>query len=240
MEELDLKKVLNMFWNKRIHILIILVISLIFGFIYSYKMVEPEYRSETSLLLAQVESSAQTSVEGQETSEITQTDITLNQKLVPTYSELIKSKNILREVISSLNLKENEDTLRRNITVTSIEDTELIQISVRNENAETAKNIANKIAEVFLNRVTEIYNIRNVHVIDAAETATSPYNINHLRDIVIFLIAGLAIAAMYVLIYNLFDTTIKTADDVEREINISVLASIPEIKEDKEVKGGVI
>ncbi len=240
MEEIDLKQLFYMFWNKKIQIILMALIFIIMGFIYTYKFVKPEYRSYTSLLLAQVESTEKPSYEDGEVSEITQTDITLNQKLVPTYSELIKSKNILREVIQSLNLQENEDSLRNNITVTSIEDTELIEIAVINENPETAKNIANKIAEVFSRKVMDIYNIKNVHIIDVAETATEPYNISHVRDIVIFAIVGIIIAITYVLIYNLFDNTIKTADDVEREINVTVLASIPEIKEDKEVKGGVI
>ena len=178
--------------------------------------------------------------EGESAKGITQSELTINQKLVPTYSELVKTKNVLREVIRELRLNVNEDELKKNVTVKLVEDTELIQITVTNKNALDAKNIANKIAEIFSDRVSEIYKINNVTIVDEAEEPTEPYNINHIKDIAIFMVVGLVVAIIYVLLTNLLDSTVKSAEDVEKELEVSVLASIPALKDEtKSNKGGI-
>ncbi len=237
MEELDLKQLFKIFWNKRLQIIAIVLVFLIIGSIYSFAFVKPKYKSYTTLVLAQSGGVSNT----EDAQGITQSDLTLNQKLVSTYSELVKTKNVLREVIKELSLTIEEEELRKNVTVSLVEDTELIKITVTNENALDAKNIANKIAKIFSERVSEIYNISNVYIVDEAEEATGPYNINHIKDIAIFMIIGLVISVIYVLLTNLLDTTVKSAEDIEKELGITVLASIPEIKDEKNpiYKGGI-
>lgn len=237
MEELDLKQLFKIFWNKRLQIIAIVLVFLIIGSIYSFAFVKPKYKSYTKLVLAQSGGVSNT----EDAQGITQSDLTLNQKLVSTYSELVKTKNVLREVIKELSLTIEEEELRKNVTVSLVEDTELIKITVTNENALDAKNIANKIAKIFSERVSEIYNISNVYIVDEAEEATGPYNINHIKDIAIFMIIGLVISVIYVLLTNLLDTTVKSAEDIEKELGITVLASIPEIKDEKNpiYKGGI-
>ena len=163
MEELDLKQLVNIFWNKRLHIISIVLIFLIIGTVYTFLFVTPKYKSYTSLVLARSESTKENETD---TSTITQTDITLNQKLVSTYSELVKSKNVLREVIKNLNINESEENLKDNITVSAVKDTELIQITVTNYYPDRASDIANEIAKVFTKKVGEIYNINNVYIVD--------------------------------------------------------------------------
>lgn len=237
MEELDLKQLFKIFWNKRLQIIAIVLVFLIIGSIYSFAFVKPKYKSYTTLVLAQSGGVSNTD----DAQGITQSDLTLNQKLVSTYSELVKTKNVLREVIKELSLTIEEEELRKNVKVSLVEDTELIKITVTNENALDAKNIANKIAKIFSERVSEIYNISNVYIVDEAEEATGPYNINHIKDIAIFMIIGLVVSVIYVLLTNLLDTTVKSAEDIEKELGITVLASIPEIKDEKNpiYKGGI-
>ena len=234
MEELDLKELFSLFWNKKVQIILIVLILIVIGVIYSYGFVTPVYTSSTTLVLATSEASGQT--ETADTS-ITTTEITLNSKLVSTYSELVKSKNVLRQVLSNLKIEVAEEALRNNVQVTSVKDTELIEISVTNENASYAAKIANEIAKVFTEKVAEIYNINNVHVVDEAELQDSPSNINHIKDVVIFAFIGLVIAVIYVLIANMLDTTIKTPEEVEREFKLPVLATIP-IYEFENERGG--
>ena len=223
MEELDLKELFEIFWNKKVQILLIILIFMVIGFIYSMVFITPEYQSSTTLVLAQIEGDST----GTTTESITTTDITLNSKLISTYSELVKSKNVLSQVISNLGIDVKEENLRGNVTVSSVKNTELIKIVVTNENPSYAEKIANEIAKVFTKKVSEIYNINNVHIVDEAEVATNPYNINHTKDIVIFAFIGLVIAAIYVLLANMLDTTIKTQEDIEKQFKLPVLANIP-------------
>lgn len=230
MEELDLKELLILFWNKKIQIILIVAIFIAIGIIYTIGFITPEYTSSTTLLLATTEKDSTTST-------ITTTDLNLNSKLVSTYSELLKSQSVLRQVISNLGIDIKEEELRKEIEVTSVSNTEIIKISVTNQNAINAEKIANETAKVFTEKVGEIYNINNVYVVDVAEVENEPSNINHTKDVVIFAFIGIVIAGFYVLIANMLDTTIKTAEEVEKQFKVPVLASIPMHNFDL-VKGG--
>ena len=239
MEELDLKELFEIFWSKKLHIILIVLILMVIGLIYTIGFTTPMYTSSTTLVLATAGNNQEQS---QETNSITTNDVTLNSKLVSTYSELVKSKNVLRQVISNLNIDVKEEALRKNVTVTAVKDTELIEISVTNQNPTYSAKIANEIAKVFTEKVAEIYNINNVHIVDEAEVANSPSNINHARDILIFAFIGIVIAAMYVLIANMLDTTIKTQEDIEKLYKLPVLVAIPiydaNVQKQKSKKGG--
>lgn len=228
MEELDLKELFNIFWNKKTEIILITLIFMVIGVIYSFGFVTPEYKSSTTLVLATLNDDSSSSKSSSSTA-ITQTDLTLNSNLVSTYSVLIKSKTVLREVINNLKINDiNEEELKDDITVSSVSDTEIIEISVANENPSYASRIANEIANVFADQVAEIYNINNVHVVDKAEVENVPYNINHVKDIIIFAFIGIVLAIVKVLLMNMLDNTVKTEQDVEKATGLLVLAEVPE------------
>lgn len=241
MEELDLRELFNMFWGKKIEIVIITLIFVIIGGVYSFMFTTPKYKSSTTLVLS---TSNDTTKAGKtttsDTDAITQADVTLNSKLVSTYSELVKSKSVLRQVISDLDIKDlNEEELKKSVTVNAVKDTELIEISVSSTNSTYPSKIANEIAKVFTAKVAEIYNINNVHVVDKAEVSKIPYNINHLKDIIIFAFIGVVVAAAKILLMNMLDNTVKTEQDVEKSTGMLVLAQIPKINTNtKKGKGG--
>ena len=233
MEEIDLRELFNIFWNKKYQILVTVLIFIVVGIVYTIGFKTPMYTSSTTLLLAM--SSVK---EGDTTNTITTTDITLNSKLVSTYSELIKSRNVLGDVIKNLGIDESEDALKSKVSVTSVEDTEVIRISVTHENAAYSTKIANEIAEVFKKKIVEFYNINNINTVDKAVIPENPSNINHTKDVILFAFVGLAISAAYVFIVNMLDNTIKTSEDIEKAYGIPVLVSVPQIESFESEKGG--
>ena len=127
MEELDLKELFSMFWNKKMEIVFITLILMVVGIIYSYFYITPVYTAKTDLVL--VQSSSTVSQTGD--SAITSTDITMNSKLVSTYSELIKRNAVFGQVASNLNISDEEaEKIKNNISVNSAKDTEIIEIKV--------------------------------------------------------------------------------------------------------------
>ena len=186
------------------------------------ELVTPKYQASTTLLLA-----TNSSADNTGTGSITTSDVTLNSKLVSTYSKLVGSKKVIREVISNLSLDMEEETLKKSVSVTAVEDAEMIQISVKNEDPVLATKIANETASVFINNVKEYYNMENVHVVDKAEIPQEPSNVNHIKDVIIFSFIGVVIAVMYVLIANMLDTTIKSEEDIEKISKLTVLATMP-------------
>ena len=235
MEELDLKELFMIFWNRKLEIILITLITIAIGVIYSYFFIVPQYSATTTLVLVQ-----QSSVDQNGEGSITQADLTINSKLVSTYSELVKSKAVLREVVESLGVEGlKEDNIRNNITVQSRKDTEIIEITVKNLDPNLAAQISNKIAEVFSEKVVEIYSISNIYILDRAEPNENPCNINHVKDIVIFAFIGIVISAVFVLVANMLDTTIKTEQDIEKTTGLLVLSSIPNYEvETKRKRGG--
>ena len=222
MEELDLKELLQLFWEKRVQILIIIAIFIVLGVIYSVGFVEPKYEANTSLLLATNSLS-----DSNATGSITTTDVTLNQKLVTTYTDLVQSDRVIRNVISNLALDVPEESIKNNVSVTAETDSSMMKITVRNDSPVEAQKIANELTKVFIEAVKEYYKIDNLYIVDEAEVPSAPYNINHVKDVVIFAAIGIVVAIMYVLIANMLDTTIKSAQDIEKITKLTVLASIP-------------
>ena len=232
MEELDLKDLFNMFWVRKLQIILIVAIFVVIGVIYSYAILKPEYRSTTSILLAKSNTTQS------EDSTITSTEITLNQKLVSTYSELLKMDTVLTQVINNLNINKTTDQLKNSIQVSAKDDTKIIEISVTDSDREMAQRIANEVAQVFISQVAkEYYNMDNVYVVNPAQIESEPYNINHIKDLVIFAAVGFVVACIYVLIANMLDTTVKSTDDIEKKLGLTVLTTIP-ICDFKKAKGG--
>ena len=93
--EIDLKEILLDFWNKKLQIILIISISILIGIMYTIAFVKPVYTSSTTLLLATSGSASN------QANTITTTDLTLNSKLVSTYSALAQSKSVLSKVISN-------------------------------------------------------------------------------------------------------------------------------------------
>lgn len=232
MDELNLKDIFNIFWTKKFEIILIIAIAVVIGFIYSYVLVKPEYKSTTSILLAK-SNTAQA-----DDGTITSSEISLNQKLVSTYSDLIKTEKVLTQVINNLQINKTVEELQKNIQVSAKDDTEIIEISVTDADSEMARRIANEAAQVFITQIAqEYYNMDNVYVVDEARAESAPYNINHTKDLVIFVAAGFVIACIYVLIANMLDTTVKSKEDIEKKLGLTVLTSIP-VCDFKKAKGG--
>jgi capsular polysaccharide biosynthesis protein len=222
MEELDLKELISMFLSKKILIILVVIIFALIGAIYTLKFITPMYQSSTSLVLVQAGLEGTTD----QTDSITTTDITLNSKLVENYREIATSKSVAKKVISELNLNVTVEELQDSVSVSASSDAEILKISVSNQDPEQACIITNKIAEVFIENVETIYKVSNVTVLDEAEVELEPYNVNLVKNIVIFAIVGLVIVLGYILLINMLDTTVKTDADIEKALKVPVLASI--------------
>ena len=221
MEELDLKELISMFLEKKLLIILVVIIFALMGAIYTLKFVTPIYQSTTSLVLAQIGGD-----NSEESNSITSSDIALNSNLIDNYRVIAKSKSVAQEVIDNLNLDTTVEILRNRISVTTESDSEVIKITVLDEDPELACKITTEVAEIFMGKVQTIYKVNNITVLDKAEMETTPSNINLTKNIVIFAFVGGILIAGYILLINMLDTTVKTDTDIEKALDIPVLASI--------------
>ncbi len=237
MEEIDLREILELFWSRKVLIVVCILVAMLIGIIYSFNFIKPKYQSSTKIVLSQV---TDVEDENRNSSSINANDINLNQKLVDTYTQIITSDSVLSQVIDELGIEDTIASLRKNISVSAVNDTQVLKITVNNSNPETAMNIANQLVKASDVKVREVYKISNIAIIDEAKTSDVPYNVNHVKDIAIFTIVGLVFAIGVILILNMLDNTIGSSKDIENDLGSMVLASIPEYKdpEAKKQKGG--
>jgi len=227
MEEINIKDLFEFFISKlRIVTLVVLIVVLI-GAVYSLCFQEPMFESTTNMVLTGTASASGSTSNKDGDEAITQNDLNLNAKLVATYREIIKSKTVLRDVINTLDLEYTTGELSKNISVSTVADTEMISITVKSINAEEAAKVANELARIFSENIKEIYNIENISIIDKAEIESVPVNVNVVKQLIIYFLIGMVIASAIVFVLFYFDTTLKDAKELEK-MGFTVLTSIPE------------
>ena len=223
MEELNLMDLLKYYLKKSYIIILMTILVALMGYYYVEEIQVPMYHGTTTIILIQKNNGATTAYE-------TQNELTISEKLVSTYSELIKSRRILSQVIQNLKLDLTESELAKNITVISASDTSIIKITVSDANKKKAVEIANQIAKVFKAAIIKIYDLENVTIIDEAIVEDIPYNVNLVKQMLIFTCLGLVLSCGIVFVMYYFDGTVKNKKEVEEKLKLPVLGEVPVAK----------
>lgn len=221
METIDLKDLFDYYKSKLGVVILFVVLVGILGCLYGLFIQKPMYKSSTSIVLIS---------EAKDNSQLTYNDVSVNQNLVSTYSEIVKSKRVLGQVINNLNLNYTYGALSDNIEVSSVTGTQIIKITVTDENSKTAMKVANEIGKVFAKEIPELYNISNVNILDTAEVAPSAYNVNITKQSAIFLLAGLVLGLGVVFVMYYFDRSVKNSSQIEDKLKLPVLATVREYR----------
>lgn len=218
-ENIEIKRILDILKRKKFIIVILLIICMAIGYFYSYNCIVPKYKSTETLLLIP------NNVNESET--ITNSDLTMNSGLISTYSNIAKNSKVLKKVIKNLKLNITEEQLLKNIEINIVKDTHIIKISVVDKEPQLAKDITKELSNVFLKEIKEIYNLNNIGIVDEAQLPSSPYNINHIKDIIVFFALGIFVSFGYLLLVYILDNTIKKQEDIEKYIKVKTLGIIP-------------
>lgn len=216
MEEIDLTELLSYFKSKLWLVIGIVFLILLLGNLYSVFLKTPIYKSSSTIVIASNNSSNNI-----------QTDITVNQKLVGTYKEIVKSRSVVEQVIEDLDLDYSYGELYNNIFVESVADTEILKISVTNKDPEMAKEITNSLANAFKEQVIYIYNLENVKILDEASMSNKADNVNFYKEEVIYFCAGALVSCFIVLMLFYFDKNIRSVEQVEAKLGLPILGTIP-------------
>ncbi len=222
MEEIDLKEMFDYFKSKFLWIILAIVVTIIVGNTYTVVTRVPMYRSDTTIVL----------VSENQTESYNSTELQLNKNLVGTYSEIIKSRRVLEPVIENLGLEYNYSELKSNVNVSSVTNAEIIRITVGDKDAQVATSIANEIANVFSIEVQKIYKLNNVSVVDKAVDSVKPYNINYIKDNVIYAGIAIMLSCGIIFIKFYFDTTIKTGEEIENKLGLTILGIVPKVEKE--------
>lgn len=216
MDDLDIKDLLYYF-KKNIFIIIEFVLVLIIiAEAYIAFFQHPMYKSYATIL-----------VNNKQAEEVTQNDISLNNQLIKTYGVIIKSRKVLSKAIQELGLNCTVNQLSSMISVSYVNDSQVIKVTVVNENNKKAKQIANTVSTIFSEEVPNYYKIDNVNILDEATVSKEPYNVNNLKTLILAIIIGAVLGSSIVFVKYYFDDTIKTIDDVEKSLGLPIMGIVP-------------
>ena len=231
MEEINLKELFDYFVSKWFMIVIAAVAAIVLGSVYTVFFKTPLYNSYTTMVLTT--NNENTNIN----QSITSSDITLNKNLISNYRVIMKSHSILNQVINNLDLNMSTAELKKMVSVTTEDDTEIIRISVNSKDKNVSKDVANEIARVFSNDVARYYSIKNVAIVDYAEVSDNPYNISLLKTVILAMLIGVVLACAVIFVMFYFDTTIKSTDEIEAKIGLPTLGVVPLKYVPKDKKG---
>ena len=210
---IDLAELFSVLWSKIYLIILVGLIAALAAFAGTKIFITPEYTSSTSMYMLTRSQSGGT---------ITSSDLQTGTQLTQDYMEMVKSRSVLEQVISVLNLDMSTQELSSSVTTENKTNTRILTISVSNEEPELAQEIANTLREI-----REIMEIDAVNTIEEANLPSAPSSPNVMRNTMLGGILGVLITAGILVIIFLFDDTIKTPDDVEHYLGLNVLTSIP-------------
>lgn len=226
MDEINVLELLKYYLKKIKIITLVTILFLLVGLLYTKEIKTPLYHGSTTIILVAQNNS--------DVSAASQTnDLNLNQKLVTTYSEIIKSRRVLNKVIKKENLKLTVKELAKKIVVSSVSDTSIIKISVSDKNNKQAVLLANSISDIFKEEVVKIYNLENISIIDKATIEHDPYNISVVKTTGIIGLIGLVSVLSVLFVIYYFDNTIKNKKEIEEILNLAVISEIPEFNKEK-------
>ncbi|MNZ95999.1 Capsular polysaccharide type 8 biosynthesis protein cap8A [compost metagenome] len=119
------------------------------------------------------------------------------------------------------------------VSVSSVNETQVMSISVRDDSYEKAAKIANAVAVVFTKAVPELMKVDNVSILDQADPSESygPISPNPKMNIAVAFMLALMVGIAISFLLDYLDDTIKTEEDVEALLGVPVLSSIPSFNE---------
>lgn len=218
-ETIDLLEVLN---AVRQHILAIILTTLVLaaaGFGVSKFLMTPMYQASALMIV---------NTRQDITSNVTSDQINSATKLVSTYSIILKSDTVLNQVIENLGLSLDYQQLANRVTVSAVDDTQVMKVTVTSDNPEWARQVCEQITQISPDVILEAVEAGSVKVISKASISPEPVSPNVSRNTARGAVAGLVISVGIVFLMVLLDNKINNEEDVSKYLDLTVVGVIPE------------
>jgi capsular polysaccharide biosynthesis protein len=224
---MEVKKYIDLIRKK---LWLVIALPVIIGAISVYMnffVFVPIYQASTTMLITGL-SAADTGTDAAAARNMNFEDIIAGQSLISEYSAIISSNRVTGAVVKELNDPDiTQDVLRNMISINSVNDTRIMRISIVDPDPYKAAKIADVVANVFSEEIVNLYKIENVDIIDSAEVPDYPIAPEKKKNVVLSVFTGFVFAIGIILLSDFLNTKIKTSEDVEARLELSVLGSIP-------------
>ena len=212
------------------NIVLIVLSFLLISSIYNIFFINKEYEANVKIFIGK-----------QKFKNITETynneEINLYQRLITTYSEVIKSKKLINESIkgSKMNYLQdkykniNYDLLMENLTVNPIANTQIIEIKYKSLNPQQSYDLLYSITENLISYSKELYPNVNITILEQVHVNLKPLMNKKLTIIGLGLILGLIVGIGGIIGVMYLNNTYKNQKSLEEEIGLTVIGVIPKI-----------
>lgn len=221
---IDLTHILSTLWKKIWVIIICAFLGAAIGFSYSAFIIEPTYSSEIMLYV----NNSSISV-GSASFSISSSEITAAQSLVKTYGVLLENRTTLEAVIEKSGVNYTWEELDQMVSASSVNDTEVLRVTVTCTDPYDAAKIANTIAKVLPIRIAEIIEGSSMEVVDSAVVNLNKIAPSITEYTAIGGIVGLLLSFIIIVIIAIADDTIHDEDYILNNYDYPILAKVPDL-----------
>ena len=229
-EYIDLLEIARALWK---NVLVIALVAVLLGglaFGYTAFLVDPQYQATASLYVNNSNFSL-----GNTSFSISAADLNASSSLVSVYLYILDSRATMEEVIKEAELSYTPEQLREMITSEGIKSTGAFEVTVTSSIPSETELIANTIARVLPDRISEIVDGTSVRIVDYAIIPASRSGPSILKNTAIGILAGELLSAAWVVFRYLMDdrsrVMIGSVDDLRSLYpDIMVLAAVPDMR----------
>ena len=215
--EIDLLDLLNHLKKKCWIVLAAFLAFAVGGFLFTKLFITPQYVASTRIYVLN---------RGSENG-LVSSDYQISNYMVSDYTVLITGRNVTSKVISELDLNISDSQLAHMISVTSPANTRILQISVTDTDPARAADIANAIRRIASEQIKEIADADAVNLVYEAVIPQAPSAPSAMKNTALAAILGVVAAVGILSVLYITDDTIRTEEDVERYLNITVMGVMP-------------
>jgi len=219
-ETIDLVELIQILKKRLVFIIFLAFGATVISGLFTHFFMKPIYQTSTQLILIPNVNEGEL---------LTQSEINANIQMINTFNEVIISPLILDEVIAELGLELTANHLRSMMSAGNTTNSQVITLTVQNENPQLAQQIANATAEIFKTEV-ENFNIDNVRILAHAKIPSRPISPRLLVNVGLGFVTGCGVGIFLSFLLEFFDKTIKTEQEIEKLIDIAVIGCISEMR----------
>ena len=159
-------------------------------------------------------------------------DLAVALRLVNSYVQIVQRDVVLEKVAAELpGRKLTEGMLRGMVSASVVNDTEIFVVTVESSDPILSAEVANTIARVAPEVISEIIPGSRASLIDDAKVPTTHSSPNYLTNTLLGVVAGAVLATIAILIYMQFDVHVKNEATLESICKVPVLGVIPDFAE---------
>lgn len=202
-------------------ILLVTLVAAVLSWGVSSFVIVPQYEASVNMIV-----NARTEYNGS----ITNDNISSAQNLVETYAIIIKSNTVINQVIDTLDLNMSFEELYSQLSVDSINDTQVMKIAVRNKNPELAAQIVQVISTIAPDIVAEAVEAGSCKVVSEVYVDSKPVSPDIMKNTVLAAFLCMMVCVAVIVLAELRNDYIVDQIDVEQKLRIPVLGIIPNVE----------